>query len=422
MEERERQFIPGLGTLLLAILFLGGIGVLLHDFKGLQHGPWGALAWGGAVFFSFILGTAYISRRLLPLPYNPGWAEGFRLLLQNYVKGAANALYGRRADPALRSVKKSKLKSDELSPSFAWLGAGFLYSHQAAAITRGNGYSRADGPGLVILRGGETVAQVFDLRPQSRKMKVSALTRDGIPVETSVSVTFKVRGPATDRRRPRSVETDPIPYPYDKDALFDLNYTASVVDDDRRDWTEQVCPQAATLLITEIGKYPLADLLVSAASEPLAEIKNNIKAGLKEQQTNSEFQIISRGIDILGVGVGPLELSADVIAKRVATWQVEWRNRTAQEAISGDIEAKRVYQKALAEAQVENIEKLLTSIEAMRSQGIELHEIVMGRIMQILEAIAAARTLTPLSSRAATASLAADATSHLRRVLEQNEE
>ena len=422
MEERERQFIPGLGILLLAILFLGGIGTLLHDFKNIPYGAWGALIWGGAVFFSFILGTAYISRRLLPLPYNPGWAEGFRLLLQNYGKGAANALYGRRVEPVLRSAKKNKLKADELPPSFAWLGAGFLYSHQAAAITRGNGYSRADGPGLVILRSGESIAQVFDLRPQSRKMAVSALTRDGIPIETSVSVTFQVRRPASDRRRPRSLETDPIPYPYDRDALFDLNYTASVVDDNQRDWTEQVCPQAATLLVTEIGKYLLADLLVSAGSEPLADIKNNIKAGLKEQQTNSEFQIISRGIDILGVGVGALELPADVIGKRVTTWQVDWRNRTAQEAISGDIEAKRVYQQALAEAQVENIERLLTSIEAMRTQGIELHAIVMGRIMEILEGIAAARTLTPLSSWAATASLAADATSELHRIREQHEE
>lgn len=111
-----------------------------------------------------------------------------------------------------------------------------------------------------------------------------------------------------------------------------------------------------------------------------------------------------------------------MIAKRVATWQVEWRNRAAQEAVSGDIEAKRVYQQALAEAQVENIEKLLTSVEAMRSQGIELHEVVMRRIMEILEGIAAARTLTPLSSRAATASLAAGATSELRRMLEQDEE
>lgn len=422
MEERERQFIPGLGILVLAILILGGIGALLHDFKGLQHGLWGALVWGGGVFISFILGTAYISRRLLPLPYNPGWAEGFRLLRRNYWKGAANALYGRRAETVLRGSKKSKAKTNELSPSFEWLGAGFLYSHQAAAITRGNGYSRADGPGLVILRDGETIAQIFDLRPQSRKMKVSALTRDGIPVETSVSVTFQVRRPAPDRRRPRSVETDPIPYPYDKDALFDLNYTASVVDDAQRDWTQQVCPQAATLLVTEIGKYPLADLLVSAGAEPLAEIKNNIKVGLKEQQTNSEFQTISKGIDILGIGVGALELPADVIAKRVATWQVEWRNRAAQEAVSGDIEAKRVYQQALAEAQVENIEKLLTSVEAMRSQGIELHEVVMRRIMEILEGIAAARTLTPLSSRAATASLAAGATSELRRMLEQDEE
>ena len=421
MEERERQFIPGLGFLLLAIILLGAIGSLLHDANDVPYNVGGAILWGGAVLVSFILGTAYISRRLLPIQGNLGWSEGFRLLWRNYTMGAANLLYGRRAEPTSPSLKKKKPKTDELSPSFGLLGAGFLYSHQAAALTRGNSYSRADGPGLVFLHSGESIAKVFDLRPHSRRQAVSAMTRDGIPVETSVAVTFQVRRPSADQRRPRSIENDPIPYPYDKDALFDLNYTASIVDDDRRDWTEQVAPQAATMLITEIGKYNLDDLLDSAGAEPLKEIRERILDGLKEQQTNTEFQTISKGLDIVSVGIGPLELPPDITAKRLTTWQVAWRNRISQEIVSGDLEAQRLYAQARARAQVENIENLLTSIEAMRTQtGVNLPEIVMLRLTEILESVAATRTLTPIASRAALANLASEASSELRQAMGQD--
>lgn len=423
MAERERQFIPGLGILLLAIILLGAIGALLHDTNGVPLGPAGAIMWGGAVLVTFVLGTAYISRRLLPLQGNAGWSEGFRLLWRNYTMGAANLLYGRRAEPSTPSSRKKKPKTHELSPSFGLLGAGFLYSHEAAAIVRGNSYSRADGPGLVFLSSGESITKVFDLRPHFRRMDVSAVTRDGIPVETSVSVVFQVRRPAPDQRRPRSIETDAIPYPYDRDALFDLTYTASIADDDKRDWTEQVCPQAAAMLVTEISKFTLDELLVSAGAEPMDKIKDRIKTGLKEQQGDSEFQTLSKGIDIVGVGIGGLELPPDVVAKRLTTWQVAWRNRISHESISADIEAQRLYNQARARAQVENIENLLTSIEAMRKHGgIALHEVVMLRLMEILEAISASRTLVPMASRAAMTSLASEAAGELRQALTQDEE
>lgn len=423
MEERDRQFIPGLGFLILAIILLGVIGAFLHDANEVEYGVAGALLWGGAVLVTFILGTAYVSRRLLPLQGNAGWSEGFRLLWRNYTMGAANLLYGRRGVSRTASSRSKKPKTDELAPSFALLKAGFLFSHEAAALTRGNSYSRADGPGLIFLHSGETIAQVFDLRPHSRKLPVKAVTRDGIPVETSVSVIFQVRRPAPDQRRPRSVETDPIPYHYDRDALFDLTYAASIADDDKRDWTEQVCPQAATMLVVEIAKYTLDELLVSAGSEPMSEIRDRIKTGLKEQQGDSEFQTLSKGIDIVGVGIGALELPHDVIAKRLSTWQVGWQNRISQETVSGEIEAQRLYNQARARAQVENIENLLTSIDAMRKQsGIALHEVVMLRLMEIMEAISATRTLVPMASRAAMSSLASEATNELRQALERDEE
>ncbi len=424
MDARGRQIIPGLGILMLAILLLGAVGWVLNDFNGVSFAEGGALIWGGGVLITFVLGTAYLSRRLLPLQGNLGWSEGFRLLWRNYLMGAANLLYGRPRVSATEVLaaaaagKKKGANEMDLSPSFRLIGAGFLFSHQAAAVTYGNSYVRAAGPGLVILRQGEVIAQVFDLRPQGRKMDVSAITRDGIPVETSVSVSFQVRRPAPDQRRPRSIESDAIPYPYDRDALFDLAYTSSVGDDARLDWTEQVCPQAATLLVTEIGKYTLDELLLSAGAEPMSEIRDRIKSGLKEQQGDDHLQTLSRGIDILGVGVGALELPADVTGKRLATWQAGWQNRVALEDVGNDLEAQRLYTQALTRAQAENIEKLLVSIDHMRQQsGVELHQVVMLRVVELLEAVAASRVLIPPSARSLLTDLAGEATSEIRHAL-----
>lgn len=417
MKEQKSQFIPGLGILLLTIVLLGTVGALLRDFNGVRFGAWGAIIWGLAALSTFVLGTAYLSRRLLPIQDNLGWSNGFRLLWKNYLLGAAGLLSNNRQESSARYAppKKKKSDEDEPAPSFKYLKAGFLFAHEAAAITNGSSYSRAAGPGLIILRGGETISQVFDLRRQSRKLPVSATTRDGIPVKTTVSVTFQVRRPASDQRRPRSIESDIIPYPYDPGALFELAYSASVVDGQRRDWTEQVAPQAAALLITEIGKFTLDELLISGGAEPLGMVKESIKRDLEDQQSDSNPQILSRGIEIVSIGVDPLELPKEIIAKRLSTWQVDWQNRSDYETISGDIEAQRLYQQARVRAQVENIEKLLLNIEAMQEQGgVALHDAVMLRLMEVAEAISSEQALTSGAARSALKSLTNEATNELR--------
>jgi regulator of protease activity HflC (stomatin/prohibitin superfamily) len=247
------------------------------------------------------------------------------------------------------------------------------------------------------------------------------LTRDGIPVETSVSVVFQVRRPPPGRR-PRSIESDAIPYPYDREALFELTYSTSVAGEERLDWTEQVAPQAAALLVTEIGKYTLDELVVSGGAEPLGEIKDRIKNSLKEQQAD-HLQTLPQGLEIINVGVGGVELPPDVAAKRLSSWQIEWQNRIDREAVGADIEAQRIYAAARARAQVASVQNLLLSIDAMRREsGIELHEIVRTRIVEMLEALTATRGLASLTSGSVLTSLATEAGSELRRTLTQDEE
>ena len=99
MEEPRRQFIPGPGILMLAILLLGAAGALLHDYREVPYDAVGAFLWGGAVLITFLLGTAHLSRRLLPIQGNLGWTEGFRLLWRSYTLGVNRILGERRHEP-----------------------------------------------------------------------------------------------------------------------------------------------------------------------------------------------------------------------------------------------------------------------------------------------------------------------------------
>ena len=421
MEERRRQFIPGLGILLLAALLLGAVGSLLHDYREVGYEATGALIWGGAVLITFLLGTAHLSRRVLPLQSNLGWAEGFRLLWRSYLMGVNRLLEGRPREPLSAPSKSKKPAAGALSPSFQLLGAGFLFSHEAAAITRGNSFVRADGPGLVFLQPGETIAQIFDLRTQTRKQSVSATTRDGIPVETSVSVTFHVRRLPPGERRPRSVETDAIPYPYDRQALFDLTYAGSVAGDaDRLSWADQICPQAATLLVGEIGRFSLDQLLVNGGVEPLGEIKANIKRGLEAQQTSDDGPTLPKGVTIAAVGVGGLKLPDEVVIKRLETWQVEWLGRATRNLADGDLTTQRLVNRARARAVVDSLDGLLGSIEAAQAQGQggQLHEVILSQLTQTLEAMLTNQPLSELPQRTQLLTLAADTSDELRRFME----
>ena len=424
MEEPRRQFIPGPGILMLAILLLGAAGALLHDYREVPYDAVGAFLWGGAVLITFLLGTAHLSRRLLPIQGNLGWTEGFRLLWRSYTLGVNRLLAGRRHEPMASISKAKKTSADNvLSPSFKLLGAGFLFSHEAAAITRGNSFVRADGPGLVFLHPNETIAQVFDLRDPTRRQEVQATTRDGIPIATSVIVTFCVRRLAPDERRPRSVAMDTIPYPYDRNALFHLTYAGSITGDDNRlSWADQICPQAATLLVSEIGRYTLDELLISGAAKPLDDIKKNIQRGLEAMQTTDNGPTLPKGVTIQRVNVGALALPRHVVQKRIETWQVDWESRAKKAVEDTQLELQHLTNQSRAHALADSIDSLLASIEAVHAQGeTQLHDVILAQVVNVLEAMATNETSSGLPRRTQWISLASDTSQEIRHFMEQEE-
>ena len=71
---------------------------------------------------------------------------------------------------------------------------------------------------------------------------------------------------------------------------------------------------------------------------------------------------------------------------------------------------------------MENIETLLTSIETIRQQSqAELHEVVMTRLVEVLEALSASRTLSQAGPRAQLPGLASLTSRELRQIMESED-
>ena len=213
-----------------------------------------------------------------------------------------------------------------------------------------------------------------DLRRQLRTQQIQANTRDGIPVTTTITVIFQVRQLLSDG------SNDELLYPYDRDAIFHVSYANSTDGRFLRDWTEQIAPRAAAILIDELAQHRLNDLYQGDTSiAPFDMIQQTIKRRLDR----SAEQL---GIQILAVSIGHLQLPDEVGKQRIKTWQVNWERQLLVQQAVGNAEAQRRLKNARARAQIEIIHNITQNIDAMRRAGNNnLTQIIMLRMIDALE-------------------------------------
>ncbi|MEZ4515514.1 MAG: SPFH domain-containing protein [Chloroflexota bacterium] len=165
-----------------------------------------------------------------------------------------------------------------------------------------------------------------------------------------------------------------------------------------------------------MAKYSLDELTVNGGTETLGDVRRTIKQELEEQ-------FLPLGIEILGVGVGALQPPPEVMDQRLKNWQIEWEAKTNLELATGDAEALRLVQQAQARAQIDIIENLVQSIESLRGQNnAELHEIVMMRILEVMEQTITDESVQAIIPRPLLSNMTSEATAELRSSLDQSEE
>jgi regulator of protease activity HflC (stomatin/prohibitin superfamily) len=375
-QSTPRQLDIGVAGLLATAVLLGITAYYLNDSLQVRYGFFGSLIWFIVLAAAFFFSLLYFAQFLLPTEGMDGWVTGLRLLSRSYFEGALPAPNQRPLSPTLPTniIEENEALPITLSASFLTLKAGIVRSHYALALARGQSFSRPAGPGFVMLNPKEIITNVIDLRRQVRTQSVQANTRDGIPVETNLTVVFRVRQVIPEHNE------DDILYPYDREAIFHVSYANSVDGRSLRNWTEQISRRAAAILIDELAQYRLNDLYQDDASiAPFDMIQQTIK---RQLDRNTE----QLGVQILAVSVGHLQLPPEVVDQRIKSWQVNWERQIRVQKAVGDAEAGRRLKNARARAQIEIIHNITQNIDAMRRAGNNnLTQIIMLRMIDALE-------------------------------------
>ncbi len=382
--------------LILLIIVLPVVaGLLFEDYRGVPYGWFITLVWLVVAAFSCAFGIIYYAQFVLPHHEGENWLKGIAMMLR------ASLLFGPSASIQQRSStirKRAANDPNSPSPSFKTLKAGMVPSHQSIVVGReDNTNLHAMGPGFVQLKFGEVPVQVVDLRLHKRKVIATANTRDGIPVETSVGVTFQVKQSESEH------PGDHLEYPYSSSAVLWASQLNTFNRDNKpRPWSEQLAPQAASYTISEIAQFTLDELWQDSA------IFKGIQQRVRRQLRTAFDQY---GIKVHGVKVEPQKLPDEVIAQRLENWSAPWQSQIRARAALGDAEALKIVKFAKARAQVEIIEKIMQSIDEIRQgEEADLPQIV---TLRIIDALPKDTSQTYLSSQVL-ANLAMESSSQLQ--------
>ena len=326
--------------------------------------------------FTCAFGILYYAQFVLPHHAGENWLEGIAMMLRS-----ASHMGPPPASPqqSLKAEHMVPSGVESLSPSFKSLNAGMVRSHQVIAVGKGNSFSYPAGPGFIRLQPGERPVQVIDLRRHIRSADATANTRDGIPLEARVSVTFQVKQSQQDH------EGDSLAFPYDKSAIFWVSQLNTFDKDNVvRTWSEQIAPQAATYMISEIAQFNLDELWQDPS------IFRGIQQRIR-RQLRSNFD--EWGIKIHNVKVIPEEMPEEIAEQRLENWRAPWESQIQVQEALGNAEAMRRMRLARARAQVDIIEKIMQNINEMQqTEEASLPEIITLRIIDVLEDAASKNT------------------------------
>jgi hypothetical protein len=287
-----------------------------------------------------------------------GWQDG----LGHVWRG----IFGRRSFGPLVLVSGGKVNErggDSVLTRVGGRGGILVYNDSAAVLEQGGRLTRVVRPGkLDSLELFEKVRDVIDLRPMRWEYKVSALTREGIPVTMSADVTFQID---TGGREPK----DKSPYPALDEAIFKastcrwMRAPESDEDDQYFDWARRVIiSDTEGSLRGIIARYSLDALvgLEDDASSPREAIQGELTQALQKS-------CASLGAQINEVRLGAIEVDDKVAGQWVEAWGNEWRYRTLVQEKAVEAIRKQRREAARAQAQIDIITAVAMAFQRFAS-------------------------------------------------------
>jgi hypothetical protein len=254
----------------------------------------------------------------------------------------------------------------------------FLIDQASSAVLRTDTqFTRAVGPGVHFTERGEWRAESLDLRRQIHTIQSTtplagepieldeinafALTHDGIPVSTDLSVEFMLDPGHTYEPREGRYANKP-PYEYNPQAAERAVYGHAYGKFEELPWTALPLRLVVDLWRELVKGKDLKELLGDDEHEKptLQQMRREIQArlttpppdGSSDPLANREFSILhSRGIRVLKVdGMSSLHLPDDVRLERMAIWREDWADAVQEAVANANQGVKRARREGEAKA------------------------------------------------------------------------
>jgi hypothetical protein len=255
-----------------------------------------------------------------------------------------------------------------------------LIDYASAAVLRTDvKFTRSVGPGLIFTDPGERIEESADLRRQVRSVEgfipptgeaaqlqsvnSLALTKDGIPVSTDISVEFML-DPGADVEPHEGRYARRPPYPWKPSAVEKAVYGHVYGEAEDLPWTELPLRLTIDLWREIVKEKSLKELTSydSQNSQPLQLVRDHIQHRLTSQETDPQAQaagsdasrecklLQSRGIRVLNVDLSHLYLPRDIQRERMEGWRHDWASDVQNVLADSQEKASRVSEEGQKEA------------------------------------------------------------------------
>jgi regulator of protease activity HflC (stomatin/prohibitin superfamily) len=257
-----------------------------------------------------------------------------------------------------------------------------VFNDNAIVLERAGRRIGVVGPTVYTARRFEKIYQVLDLRPQTRNVTATLITRDGIPVKAKIGATFRIRW--------RGEPTAKWPYPADPDALLQAAASQGVYQlgqgKEVRTWADRVGGNLDVVLRSIIARYRLDELLEphDPGIRPRSDLMRNLTEALRNMAAGF-------GAEILEVRLEPLEFDTDLPIKQqwMDTWRALWEGQVRVREAQAEASAIRMREMAHAYAQLEMIAAITREFQATPDTKSIPIDLIVLRFVEVISRMAA---------------------------------
>jgi regulator of protease activity HflC (stomatin/prohibitin superfamily) len=262
-------------------------------------------------------------------------------------------------------------------------GPGHLvvYNDSAVLLERGGRFTRVRTRDFTRLESFERVYHVVDLRPKQDLYKVSAISKEGIPIVCEADISYQVDSEG-------EVPTEEIPFPASEDKVFQAATCTWIREEDRpeetrmMDWRSRVLiSETEWNLRTILAQYPL-DRLIGltdpSSQRPREEIRQRLEKRLRAG-------LPKLGARILKVELGDIQVADEVTRQWIEAWQARWKSWIALRQALGQAKQIEQMEEAKTLAQLMMIKAITGEFRPMTEDDQAISSrLIMARLFMVL--------------------------------------